>query len=195
MKATSKFAVFWAFSVYFSSWAISFLPMFEGSPSKHGKIKILGSKTVPSLLRAHKQTLTPDLCWSLEGLWAVNIVMFSIALEVIQSRSREGASRRYFDVAIKIFTKQLIFKLSPAPSLPGPGSGAHGNTKIRAPKPKIKHCQSAGNSAGAVSPLDAGPGVSEAECGAGLLRGGARPRAPEPALSWRRTRGAGTSDT
>ena len=138
MKAISKFAVFWAFSVYFSSWAISFLPMFEGSPSKHGKIKILGSKTVPSLLRAHKQTLTPDLCWSLEGLWAVNIVMFSIALEVIQSRSREGASRRYFDVAIKIFTKQLIFKLSPAPSLPGPGSGAHGNTKIRAPKPKIK---------------------------------------------------------
>ena len=127
----------------------------------------------------------------------MNIVMFSIALEVIQSRSREGASRRYFDVAIKIFTKQLIFKLSPAPSLPGPGSGAHGNRKIRAPKPKIKTLPVRGNSAGVPTRArpNAGPGVSEAECGAGLLRGGARPRGPEPALSWRRTRGAGTSDT
>ena len=96
----------------------------------------------------------------------MNIVMFSIALEVIQSRSREGASRRYFDVPIKIFTKQLIFKLSPAPSLPGPGSGAHGNRKIRSPKPKIKTlCHSAGNSAGV-----------PARCRPRCVRGGVRRR-------------------
>ena len=95
----------------------------------------------------------------------MNIVMFSIALEVIQSRSREGASRRYFDVATKIFTKQPIFKLSPAPSLPCPGSGAHGNRKIRSPKPKIKTLPVRGNSAGV-----------PARCRPRCVRGGVRRR-------------------